>query len=322
MWNVKCIWYGFEIYSYLKTFHTNITTTNDLKKSSFVGCSATPGWLLDEVPVQSAVEGVVAPVTRQTSLPGSPACNTRMRSWGTTSYRLCRTTDQGFCYSTSSCFQSRCRMNSRSETSTPCPGQPFPLICHQLNMCHQLNLSGTSRKRRLQQQLHPLQLYRIFVKETSVTTTWNQHRSVPESRVEWSNNVDNVDTSGGQVKQRERTNITDIWSCEEILDNVEKGSFSAMAWAIERVKGVEEVTPLNISGSSQHRTIEWVSGSHGVSAFWTFQLELSVPVRPSRSRQEWNISPVRVTWNISPVRVTPLNDHQGWNGDAFPCPVM
>lgn len=175
MWNVKCIWYGFEIYNYLKTFHTNITTTNDLKKSSFVGCSATPGRLLDEVPVQSAVEGVVAPITRQTSLPGSPACNTRMRSWGTTSCRLCRTMDQGFCYSRtvpSSCFQSRCRMNSRSETSTPCPGQPFTLICHQLNM------SGTSRKRRLQRQLY--RLYRIFVKHP-----WQRHEINTDQCQKW-----------------------------------------------------------------------------------------------------------------------------------------
>ena len=89
-------------------------------------------------------EEASAPVIGQTSLSQtvlSPACNTGMKSRGTTACRLCRTMDQGSWYSRTVpilMLPESCRMNSRSETSTLCPGHPFPLICDLLNM------SGTS----------------------------------------------------------------------------------------------------------------------------------------------------------------------------------
>ena len=47
--------------------------------------------------------------------------------------------------------------------------------------------------------------------------------------------------SSRQVKKREQRNLVDVKSCEEIVYNFKKGSFSAMAWAIGRLKGVEEI---------------------------------------------------------------------------------
>ena len=39
-----------------------------------------------------------------------------------------------------------------------------------------------------------------------------------------------------------------IQSCEEIINNFKKGSFSAMAWAIGRLKGVEKIIALKMLG--------------------------------------------------------------------------
>ena len=47
--------------------------------------------------------------------------------------------------------------------------------------------------------------------------------------------------SGGLVKWREQRNVADIMSCEEIVYYFKKGSFSAIVWAIGRLKGVEEI---------------------------------------------------------------------------------
>ena len=71
----------------------------------------------------------------------SPACDTVMRSNGTTSRHLCGTIHKGLCFSRTMpvlMLPESCRMNSKPETLKSCPGQPIPLICHQLNM------SGTS----------------------------------------------------------------------------------------------------------------------------------------------------------------------------------
>ena len=54
-----------------------------------------------------------------------------------------------------------------------------------------------------------------------------------------------------------------------------------------------------------------------------FQLELPVPTRPSLSRPDRNVSlGKRQSRFISNVDIKPLTDHNGWNGDALPCPVI
>ena len=59
-----------------------------------------------------------------------------------------------------------------------------------------------------------------------------------------------------------------------------------------------------------------------VSAFRSFQPELPVTARPSRSRQKQNVEPGKLHWFTSNVHTAPLTDHDGWNGEAFPCPVV
>ena len=47
-----------------------------------------------------------------------------------------------------------------------------------------------------------------------------------------------------------------------------------------------------------------------------------VTARPSRSRQKQNVDPRKLHWFTSNVRIAHLTDHHGWNGEAFPCPVV
>ena len=42
--------------------------------------------------------------------------------------------------------------------------------------------------------------------------------------------------------------MVDIKSCEEIVYNFKKGSFGAMAWAIGRLKGVNEIIAFEMLG--------------------------------------------------------------------------
>ena len=42
--------------------------------------------------------------------------------------------------------------------------------------------------------------------------------------------------------------MADIKSCERIVYNFKKGSFSAMVWAIGRLKGVEEIIAFKLLG--------------------------------------------------------------------------
>ena len=42
--------------------------------------------------------------------------------------------------------------------------------------------------------------------------------------------------------------MADIMSCEEIVYYFKKGSFSAMVWAIGRLKGVEEIIAFKMLG--------------------------------------------------------------------------
>ena len=42
--------------------------------------------------------------------------------------------------------------------------------------------------------------------------------------------------------------MADIKSCEEIVYYFKKGSFSAMAWGIGRLKGVEEIVAFKMLG--------------------------------------------------------------------------
>ena len=62
--------------------------------------------------------------------------------------------------------------------------------------------------------------------------------------------------------------------------------------------------------------------AHRVSTFQSFQPELPVIARPSRSRPKQNFEPGKLHRFRSNVRTAPLTDHHGWNGEAFPCPVV
>jgi len=64
------------------------------------------------------------------------------------------------------------------------------------------------------------------------------------------------------------------------------------------------------------------SNPHRVSAFRSFQPELPVTPGPSRSRPKQNAEPGKLHRFTSNVRTAPLTDHHGWNGEAFPCPVV
>ena len=60
--------------------------------------------------------------------------------------------------------------------------------------------------------------------------------------------------------------------------------------------------------------------THRVSAFRSFQPELPVTARPSRSRQKQNIDLGKLHRFTTNVGIAPLTDHHGWNGEVFPCP--
>ena len=60
--------------------------------------------------------------------------------------------------------------------------------------------------------------------------------------------------------------------------------------------------------------------THSVSAFRSFQPELPVTARPSRSRQKQNIEQDNLHRFTSDVGMAPLTDHHGWNGEVFLCP--
>ena len=67
----------------------------------------------------------------------------------------------------------------------------------------------------------------------------------------------------------------------------------------------------------------WPPHPHRVSAFRSFQPELPVTARPSRSRQKQTIDPGtghRFTPNIGTDHIG--TDHYGWNGEAFPCCIV
>ena len=59
--------------------------------------------------------------------------------------------------------------------------------------------------------------------------------------------------------------------------------------------------------------------THSVSAFRSFQPELPVTARPSRSRQKQNIDQGKLHRFTSDVGIEPLTDHHGWNGEVFLC---
>ena len=60
---------------------------------------------------------------------------------------------------------------------------------------------------------------------------------------------------------------------------------------------------------------------HRVSANFSARVSRSSKAQPGRLEQ--NISPGNhVHRLVSNIDVTLLTDHHGWNGDAFPCPVM
>ena len=54
------------------------------------------------------------------------------------------------------------------------------------------------------------------------------------------------------------------------------------------------------------------------TAFRSFQPELPVTARPSRSRQKQNVDPGKLHRFTSNVGIAPLTDHHGWNGEVFP----
>ena len=60
--------------------------------------------------------------------------------------------------------------------------------------------------------------------------------------------------------------------------------------------------------------------THRVFSFRNFQPELPVSARPSRGRQERNISPGKLQRFTSNVGIALLTDHHGWSKDAFPVP--
>ena len=70
------------------------------------------------------------------------------------------------------------------------------------------------------------------------------------------------------------------------------------------------------------RYVLCATSPHHVSAFRSFQPELPVTARPSRSRQKQNIDLRKLHRFTSNVGVAPVTDHHGWNGEAFPCPVV
>ena len=47
--------------------------------------------------------------------------------------------------------------------------------------------------------------------------------------------------------------MADIKSCEKIVYNFQKGGSSVMAWAIGRLKGVEEITAFKMLGQLKER---------------------------------------------------------------------
>ena len=53
-----------------------------------------------------------------------------------------------------------------------------------------------------------------------------------------------------------------------------------------------------------------------------FSAGAPVKARPSRSRQKQSIDLGKLYRFTSNVGIAPLTDHHGWNGDAFPCPVV
>ena len=76
------------------------------------------------------------------------------------------------------------------------------------------------------------------------------------------------------------------------------------------------------SGGSQRRQHDAGGTPHRVSAFRSFQPELPVTARPSRSRQKQNIDLGKLHRLTSNVGIVPLTDHHGWNREVFPCPVV
>ena len=53
-----------------------------------------------------------------------------------------------------------------------------------------------------------------------------------------------------------------------------------------------------------------------------FSARAPVTARPSRSRQKQNVEPGKLHRFKSNVPTAPLTGHHGWNGEAFPCPVV
>jgi len=61
----------------------------------------------------------------------------------------------------------------------------------------------------------------------------------------------------------------------------------------------------------------WCWNTHRLSVFRSFQPELPVTARPSRSRQKQNIDPGKLHRFTANVGIAPLTDHHGWNGEVF-----
>ena len=53
-----------------------------------------------------------------------------------------------------------------------------------------------------------------------------------------------------------------------------------------------------------------------------FSARAQVTARPSRSRQKQNVVPGKLHRFTSNVGIAHLTGYQGWNGKAFPCPVV
>ena len=73
------------------------------------------------------------------------------------------------------------------------------------------------------------------------------------------------------------------------------------------------------SGLCPNWLLQW---PHRVSAYRNVQLGAPVTARPSRSRQKQNVDPRKLHWFTSNVSIAHLTDHTGWNGEAYPCPVV
>ena len=61
--------------------------------------------------------------------------------------------------------------------------------------------------------------------------------------------------------------------------------------------------------------------THRVSAFRSFQPELPVTARPSRSRQKQKVDLGKPSIYVK-FGTAPLTDHHGWSGEFVPCSVV